>query len=164
MSETSEWDAPLPPQGKLEWDNWKQSLQILEQLQLPRSYTSISLSLATKRELHIFSDASEKAISAVAYLKCTNEEDISEIGFVLGKAKVAPSHGHTIPRLELCAAVMAVEISEIVIDQLDIEFDAVRFYTDSKVVLGYISNPTRRFYVYVSNRVARIRKSTTPEQ
>lgn len=32
------------------------------------------------------------------------------------------------------------------------------------VVLGYIHNQKRRFYVYVSNHVQRIRKSTIPQQ
>jgi len=48
--------------------------------------------------------------------------------------------------------------------ELDISVDTLQFYTDSKVVLGYIYNQTRWFYVYVSNRVQRIRKSTKPEQ
>lgn len=38
------------------------------------------------------------------------------------------------------------------------------FYTDSKVVLGFIYNETRRPYVYVHNRVLRIRRSTCPKQ
>lgn len=38
------------------------------------------------------------------------------------------------------------------------------FYTDSKVVLGYIRNGSRRFYVYVTNRVELIRKISTPDQ
>ncbi len=31
-------------------------------------------------------------------------------------------------------------------------------------MLGYIQNTSRRFYVYVANRVAQIRSSTKPEQ
>ena len=46
---------------------------------------------------------------------------------------------------------------------LNIDPDYLQFYTDSKVALGYINNETRTF-VYVSNRVERIRKSTRPEQ
>lgn len=38
------------------------------------------------------------------------------------------------------------------------------FYTDSKVVLGYICNESRRFYMYVANRVSRIRKLSEPAQ
>lgn len=65
-------------------------------------------------------------------------------------------HGHTIPRLELCAAVLATEIAEIIRDQLKIHQDNFLFFTD-QVVLGYISNETKRFYIYVANRVGRIR-------
>ncbi len=39
-----------------------------------------------------------------------------------------------------------------------------KFFTDSKVVLGYIYNESKRFYVYVHNRVQRIRQSSRPEQ
>ena len=35
---------------------------------------------------------------------------------------------------------------------------------DSKVVLGYIANESRQFYVYVANRVQLIRSLSTPEQ
>lgn len=48
--------------------------------------------------------------------------------------------------------------------ELDISVDSLQFYTDSKVVLGFLHNQTRWFYVYVSNRVQRIRKSTESEQ
>jgi ribonuclease HI len=85
-------------------------------------------------------------------------------GFVLGKAQLAPLREHSIPRLELCATVLAVEVAQFALEQLDLKIDNVKFYTDSKVVLGYISNETRRFIVYVGNRVERIRKYSTPKQ
>lgn len=50
------------------------------------------------------------------------------------------------------------------VEELDITIHAVKFYTDSRVVLGHIYNTSRRCYVYVANRVTRIRKSTDPEQ
>jgi hypothetical protein len=42
------------------------------------------------------------------------------LGFVMGKAKLAPQAGHSIPRLELCGAVLATEIGQFVAKQLDI--------------------------------------------
>ncbi|XP_064462317.1 uncharacterized protein LOC135372779 [Ornithodoros turicata] len=67
-------------------------------------------------------------------------------------------------RRELCAAVLAVEIAELILGEIDTPIDHVRFYSDSKVVLGYIFNEPRRFYVYVSNRVKRIRRTSKPDQ
>lgn len=90
--------------------------------------------------------------------------EMKHAGFVLGKAKLAPQAAHTIPRLELGVAVLAAEIAETITSELDFIPDAVEFYTDSRVVLGYIHNQTRRFYVYVSNRVQRIRKVSSPTQ
>lgn len=72
----------------------------------------------------------------------------------MGKAKLSPEQ--TVPRLELCAAVLAVELAEFITSEIDIPLDDTTYFTDSKVVLGYICNETRRFYVYVSNRVLRI--------
>ncbi|KAM4045290.1 uncharacterized protein ACNLHF_009098 [Anomaloglossus baeobatrachus] len=84
--------------------------------------------------------------------------------FVFGKAKLAPKPDHTIPRLELCGTVLAVEIADFIRQELCVEIDEVQYYTDSKVILGYIYNQSRRFYVYVSNRIERIRRSSKPEQ
>ncbi|VDI56381.1 Hypothetical predicted protein [Mytilus galloprovincialis] len=106
----------------------------------------------------------KKAVAAVAYIRTTEKDGSTHLGFVLGKAKVAPKHGHTIPRLELCAAVLAVELYETICEELKTEFQQVQFFTDSKVELGYIHNETKRFYLYVGNRVDRIRRSTKPEQ
>ncbi|KAM4691904.1 uncharacterized protein WCC33_016712 [Rhinophrynus dorsalis] len=84
--------------------------------------------------------------------------------FILGKAKLAPHPDHTIPRLELCGAVLAVELAELIENEIDCKLETIRIFTDSKVVLGYICNKKRRFYVYVANQVERIRKSTQPDQ
>ena len=87
-----------------------------------------------------------------------------QVSFVLGKAKLTPSRATTIPRLELCTAVLGVELTELVTQELDMDLETATYYSDSKVVLGYITNESRRFYVYVSNRVEQIRKSSSSSQ
>ena len=163
-TQTSDWDSILPENMKEKWMEWQSSLQCLRDIHVPRTYSVSPQSKAQCRELCVFSDASVKAISAVAYLKVTGHKGETEVGFVLGKARLAPQPDLTIPRLELCAAVMAVELAEVISEEIDLTLDSISFYTDSKVALGYIHNQTRRFYVYVNNRVQRIRQFTTPEQ
>lgn len=124
----------------------------------------MSLRNATEKELHIFSDASEQAIASVAFIRTRDKDNNYHVGFELGKPKVAPTHDHTIPRLELCTAVLAVQMSEIILEELDLNVGITRFYTDSQVVLGYIHSQSKRFYKYVENRIERIRKSSTSYQ
>ena len=159
-----DWDEPIPVKIQSRWSKWITSLQNLEEVSINRQFVNISLSQAHKVELHTFSDASKEAVSVVSYLRVFSDARNYQVCFVMGKAKVAPHHGHTIPRLELCAAVMAVDLSDSISDYLDRNMDAKYFYSDSEIVLGYIHNERRRFHVYVSNRVDRIRLSSEPTQ
>lgn len=69
----------------------------------------------------------------------------------MGKVKLAPLPEHTIPRLELSTTVLAVELVDLISFEIDIDPDAITLFTDSKVVLGYIQNQIKCFYVYVNN-------------
>ena len=109
-SSTFDWDDPVPDDIASKWESWQDALKVLETLRIPRTYVSC-LSQTVTKELHVYADASEKAIAAVAYLRTLDKDGNSVLGFVLGKAKVAPTNGHTIPHLELCAAVLAVGIA-----------------------------------------------------
>ena len=82
----------------------------------------------------------------------------------MGKSGVAPLKPVTIPRLELTAAVCSVQISQLIYRELQYQIDKNFFWTDRKVVLGYIGNETRRFHVFVSNRVQEIQDSTHRNQ
>ncbi|XP_069129320.1 uncharacterized protein [Argopecten irradians] len=99
ITEQTDWDEPLSPKFKEEWENWCQSLRDLKDLSISRTYLPTSLSSTLQKEIHIFSDASEKAICAVAYIKAVDVNGDSHVGFVMGKSKVSPKHGHTIPRI-----------------------------------------------------------------
>lgn len=157
------WDEPVSQCVATKWMEWKDGLNMLDCVSISRSYFSVSICEISQLSLHVFSDASEQAISAVAYLAGHTLHD-TVVSFVMGKSKVAPSKGHTIPRLELCGAVLAAEIAQTIIDQVGIKFDQVKFYSDSRIVLGYIHNHSRRFYTYVSNRVQKIRHVSEPRQ
>ncbi|XP_060578258.1 uncharacterized protein LOC132735332 [Ruditapes philippinarum] len=158
-----DWDDIVPTEIALKWENWKERLEDLEMFSIRRCYFERSLSEMSKVDLHIFSDASLTAISAVVYVKGFLKGD-NHVGFAVGKSKLAPEKGHTIPMLELCAAVLAVELYQSVASHLCVDVYTVKFYTDSKVTLGYICNQPKRFFTYVSNRVHKIVSVSNPSQ
>ena len=84
--------------------------------------------------------------------------------YVLAKARVAPSKVTSIPRLELSAAVVASRLSAMLHSELDLVVDQEFFWTDSQIVLSYISNEARRFHTFVANRVQLIRQNSRPDQ
>lgn len=62
------------------------------------------------------------------------------------------------------AAVTSVKVSHQLHHELDLEDVEEFFWSDSKVVLGYIANESRRFHVYVANRVQLIQEVTSVNQ
>jgi hypothetical protein len=82
----------------------------------------------------------------------------------MGKSRVSPLKHVTIPRLELSAALVAVKVSTMLNNELTYDNVVNVFWSDSRVVLGYINNDSRRFQVFVANRVQQIRNATSPEQ
>lgn len=81
----------------------------------------------------------------MAYLRALYDEGKVKVGFVLGKAKLALRPEPSIPCLELCGGVLAVEMAEHILDELDHKPKAVRFFCDSRLILGYIYNESRFF-------------------
>ncbi|KAJ8378756.1 hypothetical protein AAFF_G00236760 [Aldrovandia affinis] len=66
-----EWDDPLLPGDLLTaWKAWEDELPHLDDIRLPRCYVSLALDhAASKRQVHIFWDASQWAYGSVGYLR-----------------------------------------------------------------------------------------------
>ena len=158
------WDDPLPETLLTQWQRWRNSLPHLENVSVPRCYHPTGFGKTVRREIHAFSDASKDAIGASIYLRLFNDQGEICTTLLFGQSKVAPAQTTSIPRLELCAAVLASQAVHKIEKEINMEIDDITFYTDSKVVLGYIQNESRRFYVYVANRVQTIRKMSNPRQ
>ena len=88
------------------------------------------------------------------YLKITDKDGRIRISFVMGKSRLAPLKSMTIPRLELCGAVLATRLHEVFVRETDLKIDKIFFWCDSMTVLGYIRNTTSRYKSFVANRLA----------
>ena len=158
------WDEPLPEELRTWWESWLQDLQNLSNVKIKRSYIPANVSDVKPYELHHFLDASVTGYGECSYLRAVNASGEVHCSLVMGKARVAPTKVTTIPRLELSAAVVAARTSVMLRHELEIDGLQEYFWTDSKVVLGYINNDAKRFHVFVANRIQRIKSTTEPEQ
>ena len=75
---------------------------------------------------------------------------------------MTPKKTVSIPRLELAAASVSVKIGDVLKSEVEYENIEDHYWTDSKVVLGFIKNESSRFHVFVGNRVQFIYDDTTP--
>ena len=82
----------------------------------------------------------------------------------MGKARVNPLKSVSVPRLELTAALGSTKINDLVKCELEYNIKKEVFWTESQITLGYIGNDSKRFHVYVANRVAQIRSTTKKQQ
>lgn len=158
-----DWDSPLPNDLRPVWEKWRSDIHLLEKLHINRCFKPGNFGHVKAIELHHFSDASEYGYGQCSYLRQVNEQNRTHLAFVIGKARVTPLKQVTIPRLELTAATISARISEFLRAELSYQHIKEYFWTDSKIVLGYVKNEAKRFHIYVANRVQQIRESTNPE-
>ena len=157
------WDEPPPISVKNDWEKWINDIKNLESVKITRCLKPIAFGQPSLIELHHFSDASSTGYGQCSYIRLANNDNV-HCSLLMAKARVAPQKVVTIPRLELTAAVLSVKMSIFLKEELGLEIDQEYFWTDSRVVLGYINNEARRFHVFVANRVQKIRDNTKPEQ
>lgn len=147
------WDDPLPDQYYDEWESWKNSVSSASRVSVSRCFTPPGFESEVKRELHAFSDACITSTGHVIYMRTVNHSDDIHVALVSSSSRVAPRNCTSIPRLELCAAMEVAISTNEVMNALHINKKHVTLYTDSKIVLGYLNNVTRRFPMYVTRRI-----------
>ena len=136
----------------------------LEKLKIPRCYKPEGFGEIKAVEVHHFSDASLAGYGQCSYLRLLNKDNQAYCSFLMGKARVAPLKFITVPRLELQAAVVSIKISQWLLKELDYQDVSEFFWTDSRVVIGYINNETKHFHTFLANRIQQIHDHTSPQE
>ncbi len=157
------WDDPAPDDVRESWEKWQLELPVLASKLIARCYFPRTVSLASM-QLHGFSDASENAYAGVVYLRMVDTSDVVHVFLVMAKTRVAPIRRLTIPRLELCGANLLANLLHHVKRVLDVPSDHVYAWTDSTVVLGWLSGNPRRFKTFVGNRVSNTKELVPPDR
>ncbi|XP_063893017.1 uncharacterized protein LOC126056575 [Helicoverpa armigera] len=109
------WDDHIPEEISKAWDKFSESLSALMAIKIPRH---VLCDEPTSIELHSFCDASQSAYGACVYARSINSGNIVTVRLLCAKSKIAPTKPTTIPRLELCAALLASRLCKAVRDAL----------------------------------------------
>ena len=153
------WDDPLPEELQKQWTQWLLHLTALPKLRIPRCVHPTSI-IPQYQHLHIFCDASTDAYAAVAYLVSYYPSSPPISRLLVARAKVAPLRQVSVPRLELMAAELALQVAMCAGPALQIPQKDTFFWSDSTNVLCWIKNDSRTLTSFVGTRVAKIQHHT----
>lgn len=158
-----DWDEKLEKENVDQWIKWTDDLEEAESYQVPRAHFE-GPSRPKSIELHVYSDASEKGYSAVAYFRGIYENGKIVLSFVAGKARVAPLKPVSIPRLELQGALIACRLRKTISVEYESEIEKTFMWTDSRTVLSWIRTDPLKYQTFVANRLGEIDELSQREE
>ena len=160
-----DWDEPLTDSFLTRWRGWKNALQTMADVRIPRCYFPPGTILSQcQLQMHHFADASEHGYGTVSYLRVKYPDGTIHCSFLMGKSRNAPVKFTTVPRLELQASVLSTRMNNSIRAKLDLDIEITRYWTDSAIVLHYLSNSKLRLQTFVANRVQEIKENSSVEE
>ena len=142
------WDSQLNEDLSKTW--FDIAVNITQATTMPFPRQCITMVTSTDLKLHIFTDASPRTYGALAYLQQGTKSAI-----LMSKSRAAPLKQHSLPRLELMAAVLGRRLYSFIAKSINIDTN-VYFWSDSQIVLSWITSK-KILKPFVNNRVQEIR-------
>lgn len=150
------WDDQLPESINQQWADLRDAFMRLQELRIDRW---ISTTATSTIELHGFCDSSIHAYAAAIYVRTISTVGTITVRLLCAKTKVAPVKTISLPRLELCGAVLLGRLMLQVRTSMDFEQLSIHCWTDSTIVLAWIKGCPTRWSVFVANRVAELQRT-----
>ncbi|XP_063915471.1 uncharacterized protein LOC135131590 [Zophobas morio] len=129
------WDESVPQDIHCAWVNFINELSYLRELRIPRRISDLSKISAL--ELHGFCDASIKGYGAAVYVRTYNGSNKHSVYLLCSKSRVAPLKTVTLPRLELCGALLLARLISAVRQALkNVNITKQYLWSDSRVTIA----------------------------
>ncbi|XP_043476349.1 uncharacterized protein LOC122507611 [Leptopilina heterotoma] len=155
-----EWDEPVPHKLQTSWLEYKNELELINDVRFERF---IVIPNAKETQIHGFCDASTKAYGACVYLRSTDDQGNIQCSLIAAKSRVAPLKCVTLPKLELCSALVLTKLYTSIAQSIPMSFNKIFFWSDSTIALNWIKTQPYNLPTFEANRVAEIQK-VTPDQ
>lgn len=152
------WDTPVPVEIRERWLDFSGQLPHLSKFRVPRWLcTGENWTI----QLHGFCDASESAYGAVLYIRAENNiTGRINVAILVSKSRVAPLKSLSIPRLELCAAVLLAKLIRQTRTVCNLHTTDCFMWSDSAIVLYWLRKSPSELKTFVANRIADIQTMT----
>lgn len=151
------WDDPLPEHLQDVWLRFRNKLSELNELSISRHAV---IENAVEIELHGFADSSERAYGACIYLRSISQSGNVHVNLLCAKSKVAPIKTISLPRLELCAALLLARLVHKVLQSMSLQFKRCTLWSDSTITLAWIRTSPNLLKTFTGNRVSEIQTLT----
>ncbi|XP_036347179.1 uncharacterized protein LOC118756526 [Rhagoletis pomonella] len=112
------------------------------------------------QEVHGFADASERAYGCGVYIRCVHNFDNVNVQLWTAKSRIAPLKTKSLPRLELMAAHLLSLLMVKTVENLPMMSEAIYLWSDSEIVLEWLSAHPSTWTTFVANRVSSIQEVT----
>lgn len=93
----------------------------------------------------------------MVYLKTKMGNDVN-INLIAAKTKISPMKTVSIPRLELCGAVLLSKLIRKIKEAMDLGFITTYAWCDSEITLAWIKGEPHKYNIFVANRITEIQK------
>ena len=104
----------------------------------------------------IFADGSEQAYGCCVYVRWNVGEEEFESRLLAAKKRIAPKRVITVPRLELCSAVLSIRLRKNILSGMNFQFSKILHIVDSSIVYSHIQKESRGFTQFTANRIGEI--------
>ncbi|XP_050294296.1 uncharacterized protein LOC126734641 [Anthonomus grandis grandis] len=153
------WDEPLPNDFYKIWSNFSNQLSKANTFKIHRQVTSKN---PIDVQIHGFCDSSINAYGACVYLRCTDSDGKIYCNLLCAKclSRVAPLKAVSLPRLELCGALLLAKLINKILETLSYPIGEIFYWTDSSIVLCWLSLEPRTLKTFVCNRISEIQQIT----
>ena len=149
------WDDELKEADIREWREWRKEEEKLDEVRIPRALIQEQKPLR-ETALHVLCEASQNAYGACAYLRRAFIDDTVECSLIAGKGRVAPLKSQSICRLELMGALVAMRLTQTLVEEMVTKIETITFWSDSTTVLHWIRQTSSTYKAFVGNRVSEI--------
>lgn len=147
------WDEPLNQTLSEKWITMRSDLENVNEISIKRWMNTTN---KDNIEIHGFSDASVQAYGTVVYCRVLHSDGTVTSSIIAARTRVAPLKTISLPRLELCGALLLSRLLKQIQRAMRIPTSQIYAWTDSSIVISWLFGDTNKWKPFVANRVVEI--------